>query len=327
MTPHDHTDARAVHTGSDERERQTAATATDSDRLRRDPVTGAWSIVASERRQRPHGRRADGCPFCAGNEVLTPPEVDAVRAPGSLPDGPGWRVRVVPNRYPAVPGAHEVVVHSPHHDRDLERLGVDDVTAVIEIYARRIAAHLDDGARAVTVVCNRGEEAGASLSHPHSQVLATPIVPDRLLAEAESFLRFRNRYGSCVLCEQMETARREGRIVFDDELVAWMPHATAWPYGAWLAPALHAADLWETDPQAVAVHLRRLLTALLRATGDAPLNFWIHTAPRGVPSGFHWHIETAPRLQKLAGIELGTGMAICEVDPLTAAERLREALD
>jgi UDPglucose--hexose-1-phosphate uridylyltransferase len=298
-------------------------------RLLRDPVTGAWTILASERRERPRDAAgaAAPCPFCAGNERLTPPEVDALRDTGGPPDGPGWRVRVVPNKYPALPGAHEVIVHSPDHRRDLEDLDDRQVAAVIEMYGRRLEAQFARGARAVTIICNRGPRAGASLLHPHSQLFATPVVPTRLLEELENFARFRNRYGACLLCEEMAQAREDGRTVVDGPIAAWIPAAPAWPFGLWLAPAEHADDLRATGPGLVAATLKRCLAATATVTGGAPLNFWLHTAAADSTGVFHWHFELAPRLQALAGFELGTGMAICEVDPHAAARELRAALD
>jgi UDPglucose--hexose-1-phosphate uridylyltransferase len=300
-------------------------------RLLRDPVTGIWTILATERRTRPRDvggadDAAASCPFCPGNEALTPPELDALRDPGGRPDRPGWRVRVVPNKYPALPGAHEVIVHSPDHDRDLEELDDNQVAAVIEMYGRRLAAQLERGARAVTIDCNRGPRAGASLQHPHSQLFATPMVPTRQLEELENFTRFRNRYGGCILCEEGARAREERRLVLDGAVSAWVPAAPAWPFGLWLAPVEHTEDLRATDPAAVAEALSAGLAATMAVTDGAPLNFWLHTSPAETTGAFHWHIELAPRLQPLAGFELGTGMAICEVDPAAAAKELRAAL-
>ena len=154
-----------------------------SDRLRRDPVTGKLAVIAPERRHRPGAPAAEravgqtACPFCPGNESLTPPELDAFRAPGTRPDGPGWRVRVVPNMYPAFPGGHEVIVHSPDHVRDLDALGDEAAAEVLRMYRRRLSVHLEAGARAAVVICNRGARAGASLDHPHSQLFALPVIP------------------------------------------------------------------------------------------------------------------------------------------------------
>jgi UDPglucose--hexose-1-phosphate uridylyltransferase len=179
-----------------------AASAPGGGELRRNPVNGKLTIIAPERATRPtdlHGKGSAGvpgpCPFCAGNEALTPPEIDAIRAPGSAPDGPGWRVRVVPNKYPALKGGHEVIVHSPNHCAELEDLGDEALLEVLEVWRRRIAAQLESGAVAATLIVNHGAGAGASLAHPHAQLFATPVVPPLLLDEIREFDRHRERYG------------------------------------------------------------------------------------------------------------------------------------
>lgn len=304
-------------------------------RLRRDPLSGAWVVLAPGRRARP-GAPTGGagavspppCPFCPGNEALTPPEVDALRPPHTRPDGPGWTVRVVPNKYPAFPRSHEVIVHSPDHGRDMEDLDEAAAEAVLDMYARRLDAHLGAGARAVTIICNRGSRAGSSLEHPHSQLYALPIVPPLLLEELENLTRYRNRYGECLLCAALDDARAApASLLFDDLLVAWVPAAARWPFEVRLAPAHHEEDFRAADTGATAVAMRRVIGALRRAAGDAPINYWLHTAPADLRGPFHWHFEFAPRFAAPAAFELGTGMTIDELEPEEAAARLRAALD
>jgi len=299
--------------------------------LRRNPVNGKLTIIAPGRATRPTDLLGQGsagasgpCPFCAGNEALTPPEVDAVREPGSAPDGPGWRVRVVPNRYPALLGMHEVIVHSPDHVAELEDLGDEGLLEVLDVWRRRIAAQLESGAVAATLIVNHGAGAGASLAHPHAQLFATPVVPPLLLDEIREFDRHRNRYGGCVLCAEMAAAG--GRLVFGGEVVAWVPAATRFACELWLAPAAHQSDIREADLRPLAPALRRALAAVVAATGDAPLNLWLHTAPTEPRGSFHWHLELAPRVSGIAGFELATDMALVSVDPEAAAAALREAL-
>jgi len=335
-------------------------------RLVRDPLNGAWTVIASRRQARPHDPADSGfpaadratpgpggaaaatdCPFCEGHEHLTPPEVDALRPAGSAPDTPGWSVRVVPNKFPVFEGGHEVVVHSPRHDLPLYAQPPAEIADVVAMYQRRVAALCAGGAAAVTVILNHGRAAGASLAHPHSQIFATPIVPPVLVSELEQFARYRVKYDRCLLCDVMRAAADEGsRLVFDGPIVAWAPDASRWPYEVRLAPRAHEADFLRAEPGVVGFALKRVLTAVAGATGDAPLNAWLHTVPcpadagggaggAGVPiegvSGeaappFHWHIEIAPRLTTLAGFELGTGISIDTVEPREAAARLRAAL-
>ena len=311
--------------------------------LRRDPLTGDWTIVAPRRDERPHDAGAAGpttpgagdCPFCEGHEHLTPPEVDAVRPGGGAADGPGWTVRVVPNKFPVLEGGHEVVIHSPRHDVPLHRQPLDEVTAVVAMYQRRAAALSAAGAAAVTVILNQGSAAGASLVHPHSQIFATPIVPPVLMRELEQLRRHELKYGRCLLCDIIGTVVDEGSLlVFDGPVVAWTPDAARWPYELRLAPAAHEPDVVDADPGTLAAALRRALGALAAATADAPFNAWLHTVPNGQAGEpndeprptFHWHVEIAPRLTTLAGFELGTGIGVDTVEPTVAAARLREAL-
>ena len=228
--------------------------------LRRNPVSGKLTIVAPARAARPADapERDDPasppCPFCAGNEALTPPEVDALRPSGGAANGPGWRVRVVPNKYPALAGRHEVIVHAPAHGSELEDLGDEALAEVLDMWQRRIAAQLDGGAAAVTLIGNLGAGSGASLEHPHEQLFATPVVPSLLLDEILEAERHRNRYGSCVLCDQVEAAGE--RLVLAGDVTAWVPEASRFNGELWLAPAAHEADFRAADTGALAPALR-----------------------------------------------------------------------
>ena len=305
-------------------------TAPGGGELRRNPVNGKLAIVAPARASRPADATEPGaaatppCPFCPGNEALTPPEVDALRPAGCETDGPGWRVRVVPNKYPALDGRHEVIVHAPDHGAELEDLGDDRLSEVLDVWQRRIAAQLEGGAAAVTLIGNLGAGSGASLEHPHEQLFATPVVPPLVLEELLEFERHRNRYGGCVLCGQIEAAGE--RLVVGGEVAAWVPEASRFNGELWLAPAAHAADFRDADAAALAPALRRALVAVKQAVGDAPLNFWLHTAPAELRGPFHWHLELAPRTATIAGFELGSDIALVTKDPATAAAEYRAAL-
>ena len=161
------------------------------------------------------------------------------------------------------------------------------------MWRRRIAWQLADGAAAATLIVNRGAVAGASQPHPHAQLFATPVVPPLLLDELAEFERFRNRYGGCVLCAELESAG--DRLVHDGDVAAWVPAALRFSHELWLAPEEHQPDVREADLRPLARALRRALAALDAATGGAPLNFWLHTAPAELRGPFHWHVELAPR--------------------------------
>ncbi len=242
---------------------------------------------------------------------------------GSAPDAPGWRIRVVPNKYPALAGRHEVIVHSPQHDAELEDLGDEGLLEVLEVWRRRIAAQMGAGAAAATLIVNRGPGAGASLEHPHAQLFGTPVVPPLLLDELLEFERFSNRFGGCVLCAEIDGAGE--RLVHDGDVTTWVPAATRFPGELWLAPTAHEPDVRHADLRPLAGALRRALVAVDTATGGAPLNLWLHTAPAELRGVFHWHVELAPRLSSIAGLELGADIALVTVDPEAAAEALRAA--
>ena len=301
--------------------------APDGGELRRNPVNGKLSIVAPARAARPADDPQEDqdavqhCPFCAGNETLTPPEVDAVRPDGGTRDGPAWRVRVVPNKYPALNGRHEVILHAPGHKTQLEDLGDHGLSEVLGMWQRRIAAQLDDGGAAVTLFGNLGTGSGASLDHPHEQLVATPVVPPLLLDELLEAQRHRDRYGSCVLCDQMEAAGE--RLVIAGDVAAWTPEASRFNGEVWLAPAMHEADFRAADVGSLAPVLRRILIAVKTTTVGAPLNLWLHTAPADLRGPFHWHLEMAPRAATVGSFELGSDIAIVTRDPVAVAAEYR----
>ena len=335
--------------------------------LRQDPLSGGWVAITAGRAARPEAFLGDvgtprgrlGCPFCPGNEHMTPPEVWADRDPGGAPDRPGWRVRVVPNKFPAfagppagprsnggsgglpqqpaaaaprsdrdlyrsVPtaGVHEVVVHNPDHEATLADLPVAAVARVVAAWRRRLAAHRDRPLGAVLVIVNQGRTAGASLEHPHSQVVATAERPDRVRAELD-----RLAGGACAACATVAAEREGPRLVGrTGELLTLCPWASAAPFEALLLPAAHRPRFEEgdvDDDTAMAAALGDLLRRFRGVAGDsAPYNLVLHSAPPGL-GDFHWHLHLLPRLTTYGGFELGTGVVINVVDPDRAADALR----
>jgi UDPglucose--hexose-1-phosphate uridylyltransferase len=317
--------------------------------LRQDPFGGGWVAITAGRAARPEAFLGDvgtprgplGCPFCPGNEHMTPPEVWADRDPGSAPDGPGWHVRVVPNKFPAfagraggaghngglyrsapTAGVHEVVIHDPDHEATLADLPVPAVARVLAAWRRRLAAHRDAELGAVLVIVNQGRTAGASLEHPHSQLFATAERPDRVAAELE-----RLAGGACAACATVAAERGGPRQVGGtDGLLTICPWASAAPFEALLLPTGHRPRFEQGGPgddTAVATELRGLLRRFCGVAGDhAPYNLVLHSAPPGVDD-FHWHLHLFPRLTTYGGFELGTGVVINVVDPDRAADALR----
>jgi UDPglucose--hexose-1-phosphate uridylyltransferase len=338
--------------------------------LREDPITGRTTVIAAGRADRPAaftapdrtaapgssgglGRAGRVCPFCEGNEGMTPPEVWADRDPGTAPDTPGWHVRVIPNKYPAftpgragtgaggngIPGGvarpaegvHEVVVQGPDHRLSLTELPEATLVEVVAAWRRRLAELRRVWPGAVTLITNQGRDAGASLEHSHSQVCATSFRPALIATEAE-----RLAGPACAACAMVGRERELGvRMVGEHEgLVALCPWASVTPMEALLLPAGHDArfEAGGGDPTESAESARdfaHALTGLLRrltgAVGFEPaVNLVVHTAPPGVED-FHWHLHAYPRLTIPAGYELGTGTMINVVDPDHAAARLRAA--
>jgi UDPglucose--hexose-1-phosphate uridylyltransferase len=327
--------------------------------VRVDPITGLRTIIAGDRAGRPGSWSAhvatpapidpETDPFAEGHEAETPPEVDAVRPRGGEPDGPGWTVRVVPNKYAALEpegsrpipershqpdlftahparGAHEVVINAPDPVTSLADLRVEQVAEAMEMWRRRIRAHAD-GAAYVHVLVNEQPDGGASLPHTHAQVYAMDFVPAQVARERERFTAHATRtMGGNLLQDlvQEEVRLRERFIAIDDEAVLLSPYAARLPYQLMIAPRAPRARFEDDGPTGAALlheALRRLRSVL---GGSPPLNIWVRTAPLGADH-FCWRIDVMPRLTHLAGLELGTGVHLNVVAPERAAAELRDA--
>jgi len=329
--------------------------------LRKDPVVGRWVIISTERSRRPTNfapvrlERSSGyCPFCPGNEDKTPAEVYACRPAGGTPNGPGWLVRVVPNKFPALQiegvlerrgeglydkmngvGAHEVVIEGPQHDQDLSDLPVPHIVEVLKAYRERIVdLHRDRRVRYVLIFKNHGAGAGATLEHTHTQLIATPIIPKTLMEELEGSRRYYELKERCVFCDiiQQDAADQNGRrvVVTTERFLAIEPFAPRVPFETWILPRQHDASFQtvgdESEMEELAVILKDTLQRLNRALDRPPYNFVIHTAPvtEGDLEYFHWHLEITPTLTRVAGFEIGSGFYINPTPPEDSAQYLRE---
>jgi UDPglucose--hexose-1-phosphate uridylyltransferase len=333
--------------------------------LRRDPVMGRWVIIAPERARRPEQaaqpqgeRRAGPCVFCGGQEANDPTEIFAVRDPGTAPNTPGWRVRVLPNKFPVLRiegkleregvgmfdklsgvGAHEVVVETPNHDLELVDLPVGHIADVVRAYRHRVAdLGGDDRFKYVLIFKNQGYQAGATLVHAHSQLIATPVTPKRVKEEllgAQRYYEFKRR---CVFCDiiRQETRLTRERLVFENDTFAVIsPFAARMPYETWIVPKQHNCDfvgITEPEYAGLAEALKHTLEQMRRLLNDPPFNYLIHTAPFRRPRAgywasiqydYHWHLEVLPRLTRPAGFEEGSGFYINPVPPEDAAVTLR----
>jgi UDPglucose--hexose-1-phosphate uridylyltransferase len=322
--------------------------------LRIDPLSGLKVIVAGERGSRPGAwldveprppidRESD--PFSAGHEDQTPPEVYALRE-----DGGGWKVRVVPNLYPALTagdpdlgedplasgrgepnlfsarpafGAHEVIVNAPDPVSSLAELRPEQVETAMSVWRERMRTHADSAY--VHIIVNEGKEAGASLPHTHAQLYALPFVPAAVARERERFTAYSDRTAGRNLLEdlvQEEVRRRERVVAVDDEAVALCPFGARVPFHLQVVPRRPTARFSDDGPLAARM-LHQALNRLAAVLGSLPpLNMWVRTAPRDAER-FCWRIELLPRLAQLAGLEIGTGVHLNVLAPEDAAERLR----
>jgi len=326
--------------------------------LRRDAVSGRWVIIATDRAARPTDfikpkdvpQDRDRCPFCAGREHETPPEILALRPAGGGANTPGWEVRVVPNKYPALRiegnlgivggplfehmdgvGAHEVIIETPEHDTHLGLLPTPHVEKVLWAYRERyLDLDRDPRFRYALLFRNHGRSAGASLAHPHSQLIALPVLPRRAEEELEVARAYFAEHARCLYCDVLEAELEAGqRIVYENEgFVAYEPYASRFPFETWIVPRRHTAsfgDLPDEDLPDAADALGQTLYRLHAVLDNPPYNFILHTAPYDpIPGHFyHWHIEIMPRLTQVAGFEWGTGFYINVTPPEEAARFLR----
>jgi UDPglucose--hexose-1-phosphate uridylyltransferase len=328
--------------------------------LRKDPVVGRWVIIATDRGKRPHDFAVSPedppqdngpCPFCPGHEELTPPEVLAYRANGTRPNGPGWSVRVVPNKFPALVvegglnregvgtydkmsgvGAHEVIIETPSHQMPLADLDEKQVEDMLWAYRdRMVDLRKDTRFRYVMIFKNHGRAAGASLEHSHSQLIALPIVPRNVSDELDGCKQHYQYKERCIYCDivRQELASQERVIYENADFVALSPFAPKAPFETWILPKLHDAhfeDCFKMEYAHLANMLRTTLRKINRALGRPPYNFILHTAPfteEQYPY-YHWHFEIMPALTKVAGFEWGSGFYINPMPPEIAAQFLRE---
>ncbi len=337
--------------------------------LRHDPIQRRWVIISTERARRPSDFNItaeepipDFCPFCGGNEDKTPPEIFAFRDKGTEPNSPGWKVRVVPNKFAALRiegdldrrgvgifdvmngvGAHEVVIETPDHTVNMADMPVEDLELVVKAYKLRLNdLKKDPRFRYILIFKNYGEVAGASLSHPHTQLIATPVTPKIVAQELDSAKNHYMLKERCLFCDVIDQEISSGeRLIFENgDFVAIAPYASRFPFEVFLAPTRHShdfGDIQEDQIGALCESLKDVLAKLKVSLSDPPYNFMLHTAPNTeagprrpgywgtLEFDFHWHIEIIPRLTKVAGFEWGTGFYINPTLPEDAARYLREA--
>jgi len=328
--------------------------------LRKDPILGRWIIISTTRAARPtdflppvREKRKGACPFCAGNEEMTPPEIFSIN------DGPAhggqknWRVRVVSNKYPALRiegnldktgdgiydrmngiGAHEVIIETPRHEVSLGALELSEVEDVLVTYKKRML-DLKKDVRFIygMLFKNVGQAAGASVEHTHSQLIVLPTLPKLANEEMSGTKIFHEYRGRCLYCDMIrQEMQSESRIVMHNEkFVAFCPYASRFPFETWILPLEHQSH-FEKIPYELSTPLASILLETIKkiesVLQNPSYNYMIHTTPFNIESSehYHWHMEITPRLTRVAGFEWGTDFYINPVPPEDAARYLRESV-
>jgi UDPglucose--hexose-1-phosphate uridylyltransferase len=327
--------------------------------LRKDPITGRWVIIATDRAKRPsdfarqsveiHGGRF--CPYCPGNELRTPPEVLAYRTRGGANE-PGWTMRVIPSKFPVLRvegtpnrkaeglydkmngiGAHEVLIETPEHCHTFSSMPVKRVEDLFWAFRDRVLdLRRDVRLRHILLFKNHGPAAGGMLEHSHSQLIALPVVPKRAQEElngARRYFEFRER---CVYCDivAQEIDAPDRLVAETDHFLVVSPYAPRFPFETWVLPknhSSHAEAMTHSEIPDLADTLQRTFRKLDAVLEKPPYNLMLHSAPiqdSSVPH-YHWHIEIIPKLTHVAGFEWGTGFYINPTPPEESARFLRDS--
>ncbi len=330
--------------------------------LRKDPITGRWVIIATDRALRPTDfvrdkvqiRGSGFCPFCPGNESKTPPEIHAYRSDGSARNTPGWSLRIVPNKFPALGiegtlnrqgeglydkmngiGAHEVIIETPNHNLTPATMPTRAVEDILWAYRDRILdLKKDRRFKYILIFKNHGEAAGASLEHTHSQLIALPVVPKRVREEVDGARSHYNFKERCIFCDiiRQEMEKRARLVAENPAFIVLAPFASRFPFETWIIPKTHQCAFevsQKPEFEQLAPLLKDMLARLDRVLDCPAYNYIVHTAPFGESTEdyYHWHMEIIPKLTKVAGFEWGTGFYINPTPPEESAKFLREAAE
>ena len=326
--------------------------------LRRDPVIGQWVNVHVEdslgpqhyEKQDQIPRHKETCQFCPGREYQTPPEVDAIRVKNPAPNMPNWQVRVVPNKFPALQiegnideakdgmfdfsngiGAHEVLIETPVHGKNLADFTEGEMADVIRLYQNRLRDLTGDKRfKYIIIFKNYGESAGTSVEHAHSQIIALPMIPKYVLEKIEGAKVYYDQNQRCVFCDMVAQEHEDKKRIFleNDDFIAFCPFVSRYAFEYWIMPKAHDSKFSEMNDNkriALANILRETLLRLKSCLSDPSYNYYLHVAPvnTGEEEAFHWHIEIVPKLTRTTGFELGTGFYVVRTSPEDAADHLR----
>lgn len=332
--------------------------------FRQNPASKDWVIIATERAKRPEEfQKKDGqppplpefdhhCPFCPGNEAaLTPPEILSYREYGTGANSPGWWIRIIPNKFPALlpqgnlrriknedfftymdgVGEHEVLLESPKHNLYIANMDQKQVEEIFLAYRERYTTlRKNDRYEMIIIFKNHGTQAGTSLIHPHSQLIATPVTPMHIRHRLEEAMRYYDDNGECVYCVEIkkELKLNERIILETDNFVSFVPFAASSPFEITVAPKAHIASFESTPPDKIkefAYAVRIILKKLYHGLSNPDYNYMIFSSPchEKDVEYFHWHLKIIPRVSAVAGFEMGSGIYINVVIPEKAAQFLR----
>ncbi|MGZ4850392.1 MAG: galactose-1-phosphate uridylyltransferase [Candidatus Bathyarchaeia archaeon] len=339
--------------------------------LRKDYLLNRWVVIATERSRRPtdfakprnESSKAAVCPLCVGNENMTPPalllylkepnEITKAEDPVDGERPKNWLVRGIPNLFPAFNppkqaedqkeviksetlanaiGAHEVIVESPDHDEDPADAQQPQLELVIQAYVDRLRElSAKSYVKYVSIFRNYRQEAGASLTHAHSQLIAMPIVPSLIQEEFDASKTYYEKNGKCVFCDIIEQEARGPRLVLENsDFIVFTPYASINPMEFWIVPKKHSANILDLDDDEISIFAKTLkasLKALKELVNDPPYNYGFHLAiNKEARDHYHWHLEVYPKLSIWAGFEISTGTYINTVTPENAAESLRKTI-
>ena len=348
--------------------------------FRYDPLENIWVIVAAERNKRPLPQReklikdsSEGCPFCVGHESDTPPEIWRLPAEEIGKNSSTWKIRVIPNKYPALKksltgrrfehglyesiegtGDHEVIIETPEHDITFEEIPQQHIEEVLRTYRTRIETlYRNPGIKYALLFKNQGVKAGASLRHPHSQLIGTPVLPKGVASKLESSFRYYKKTSRCLICDLIKQEKAEdSRWVFSKKgITAFVPYAARFPYEIFIVPEKHCSCFTQANDEiltAVSEVLKEMLLRLKKLLEEAPYNLILNTAPntrfkmKAWPGKkekqffqepgdknydyYHWHINIFPRLNPIAAFEWSSGFSINPVPPEVSAKALRKKL-
>ncbi len=327
--------------------------------IRKDLIRDSWVVIATSRAIKPtdlpvpkQGEilKAQGfCPFCEGNEYVTPPEIMVNRKPGTEKNKPGWSIRTIPNKFSAFSretewatdtngiyshmtgfGCHEVVVETPEHDIELHQQPVEKISEIIEMLKNRHQdLAKDDKIKFIQTYKNRGLFAGASLGHSHMQIIALPYVPDEL----KGLQNYTKTTGKCLICDMLEQEKQDqSRLVVESEnFMVICPYASRFAHETWIVPKHHVENFGDISTDLISELselLKSTLTSLVDLLNDPSYNLIINTSPVNMAPGseYHWFIEIFPRLIVDAAIEIATGYHMNPISPEWAAETLKEKI-